>query len=132
MSWSRDFFEEVRKFDPSVAAHIDGLGFSASEKMLIGTIIFFTSYVNAESIKSFRYLINPRSRPNKDERFRIFILLTNPPNDVIADICLQDHEDRTKKLLEIVCAKFGTTSGSYKRVLAVRFILRNLNRGVLG
>lgn len=124
MSWSRDFFEEVRKFDPSVAAHLGTLGFSASEKMLIGSIIFFGTYAGAESIRSFKHLINSARRLNEDERLRLFVKLINPPSDVLANIDNQPHEDRVKKLLGVMFKNFGSVPATYKRVLAVRFMLK--------
>jgi hypothetical protein len=125
MSWSRDFFEEVRKIDGSVAAYISTLGFTAAEKMLIGSIILFGVVTNLEAIRSFKYLLRSGGRINDDERFRLFSRLVDPPKTL--NISDQAHEDRIKELLKIMAGRStASTSSPNKRVLAVRLILTNL------
>lgn len=125
MSWSRDFFEEVRKIDSSVASYISTLGFTAAEKMLIGSIILFGAVTNLEAIRSFKYLLRSGGRINDDERFRLFSRLVDPPKTL--NISDQVHEDRVKELLKIMFERSASSvSSPNKRVLAVRLILRNL------
>jgi hypothetical protein len=126
MSWSRDFFEEVRKIDPIVAAHISVLGFAASEQMLIGSIILFGTITSLEAIRSFKKLLTLGARINENQRFLLFSQLVNPPKT--SNLSTLPHEDRIKEMLQIMSSKSSTSSSSNKRVLAVKLILANLNR----
>lgn len=124
MSWSRDFFEEVRKIDESVSSYISTLGFSASEQMLIGSIILFGTVTNLEAIRSFKRLLNFGGRLTEDERFRLFFRLVDPPKT--SGIPEVIYEEKVKGLLRFMTTKFNPGSSPKKRVLAVRLIISNL------